>query len=241
MTKNHNHNSQPAPVALEHISKETAAALDQHEKNIRNYLKGKRKGAAQHFAYAYLVGRECLAAKETLAHGNSHGRETDPNVGLKKFITARFADEPYSTITFWMQYAKAMSDKAAALPEFKKTPLLLGQGKKQFSVKQLALIIDLVPRVMDGKSMTRFMRESRLLRDAEKPKHHPRKAVDAEKAKAAKRKLAERFLGTHLGDMDTLKKIKASLDLPDLERLLEAQIDSSNHTRETIKARKGNH
>lgn len=234
MTKNNNHNSQPAP-ALEHISKETAAALDQHEKNIRNYLKGKRKGAAQHFAYAFLVGRECLAAKETIGHGNSH----DPNSGLKNFITARFPDEPYPTITFWMQYAKAMSDKAAALPEFKKTPLLLGQGKKQFSVKQLALIIDLVPRVMDGKSMTRFMRESRLLRDAEKPKHHPRKSVDPDKAAAAKKKQAESFFKSVLADLQLAEDHLKHLETVTLQSTLDHLVDVSNHIRELLKTRKG--
>lgn len=219
------------------ISKETAAALDQHEKNLRIFFKGKRKGAAEHFAYAYLVGRELLAAKETIAHGNSKGTD-DANAGLKNFVSKRFPDEPYSTCTYWMQYAKDITGAAADLPEFKKTPLLLG-AKKNLSVKDRAVIADLVPRVMNGKSMTRFMRESRLLRDAEKPKHHPRKPVDPDKAAAAKRKQAEGFFKGILSDLDLAADHLKYLETVTLQSTLDHLVDVSNGIRDLLKTRKG--
>lgn len=217
------------------LSKKTADALDLHAKNIRSYLKGVRKGAAELASYAYLVGRECLAAKETIAHGNTGG---DANAGLKKFLSAAIPGEPYSTLTRWMGFTKLFNEHPRAVEFLKKRSLLL--TKPKLSMKERFAMAEVVPLIMDGKGMMQFTRDCRLLRDAEKPKHHPRKQVDPDKAAAARRKQAESFFKGVLSDLDLAQDHLKYLETQTLQSTLDHLVDVSNGIRELLKTRKGN-
>jgi hypothetical protein len=181
---------------LELIPKSVAEKLEHHAANISLFIAGNRKGAAEQFGYAYLAGREMLAAKPVVPHGNNG----NANGGFQRWVQARWPKLPYRTAACWMLFADAINSHVGVTQLLKEKPLLLKKGR--LTVKDRATILQAVPLVMDGKSMTRFMRDSRLLRDPEKPQHHPRKKIAPDKALAAKHKQAVKHWTCIMGDLN---------------------------------------
>lgn len=206
----------PQPILeVEHIPKEAADALDRHKKTIAVCIKGHRTGSAQMFGYAYLAGREILAVREVLPHGNTGNR----SLGICKWLAAHFPTLPRRTATRFMEFADDVHANQRARAIFAKNPDLLTTGK--LTVKDRAAILEIIPLVLDGKSMKQFMRDSRLLADPLKNQHHPRKKLDKQKALADKKKQAERFwdrifsdhaLGQPLLRLYPREKLQAGLD-----------------------------
>ena len=216
---------------LEHIPKATADALDLHKRNIRSFLAGELKGAAEQFGYAYLAGREMLLAREALPHGNTGDRA----LGVKKWIAANFPRLAYRTAASRMELARCFNESKDAAALFKSRPLLLAKGK--LTVKDRAIILQAVPMVLDGKGMMAFMRAGRLLRDPEKAKHHPRKPVDPEKAAALKEKQAIRLWTGILADIDLGLAVLKHLCTATLVSTVDQLVEASNAIRAQIKTR----
>lgn len=216
---------------VEHFSPATAAALDRHEINIRAFLAGQRVGAAQQFGYAYLAGRELLQAKDALPHGNAGDR----SLGLKRWVQSHFPKWSYRTATNWMEFARCINDHKEAVALFKKRPLLLRKNK--LTVKDRATILEAVPLVMDGKGMLRFMRETRLLADPQKQKHHPRKPVDPDKAAAAQAKLSERHWASLVTDLTLGQARIKDLDPATTSRAAVACLSATNQLIKRLEVR----
>lgn len=191
---------------VEPIPKTVAEKLEVHERNIKLFIRGTQKAAGEHFGYAYLTGREMLLAKAVIPHGNSHCN----NAGLKDWAESKFKHAPYRTLTHWMEFARCIDEQNGKLAESPKLRLTLTKGK--LTKLDRGLILDAVKNTMDGKGMLAFMRASHLLRDAQKPEHHERKPVDAEKAAAAKSKQAARLWQTITADLTLGESLIPNLD-----------------------------
>jgi hypothetical protein len=217
------------------IPKSTEELLQAHEKNIKTFIRGQRVGAAQQFGYAYLAGRELLLARDTLPNGNSGtGKEGQRNAGIMRWADSRFS-VAYRTLSRWMEFAQAVNESVAANTIFKKRPLLLTNGK--LTVKDRSTILEVVPEVMDGKSMTRFMRDTQILRDPLKAKHHPR---NAKKSKAdlllEKQKQAERFWARLISDHKLGKDLLRHLSPATLNQALDSFVDTTTTIRTLLKS-----
>lgn len=211
------------------ISKTAAETLETHAKFISSCIRGQRKSAAEQFGYAFLAGHRLLLAKADLPHGNS---DSDLNGGLQRWAERRFRDCPYRTLSRWMVFAEAVTPHLVQTPA---APLMLDRSK--IKACDRPVILDAVLRVMDGKGMMKFMRDSRLLRDPEKPLHHPRKPVSPDKAIAAKTKKAGRLWSSIRSDLHLAATVLSLLDDQVLAETLDALVTASNQIRALQRAR----
>lgn len=209
------------------IPKSTAEKLDAHAKLIKTFIAGQRKGAGELFGYAFLAGCQLLQAKTDVPNGNSAA----PNAGFKNWVETTFPDVGMRTAERWMVFAEDV--RAAVGDASPKAPLLLGAGK--LNVKRRNLILDLVSRVMDGKSMTQFMRDCRLLRDPEKAKPVARPARTRQEANKARAEQARRVCKGVCGDYNTAAKVLRWTPAEDLKQLLDRTVDFGNAIREQLK------
>jgi hypothetical protein len=215
------------PTELELIPKSTAEKLDTHVKKIKTFIQGQRKGAAEQFGYAFLAGRQLLQAKSDLPNGNSK----DANAGFQKWVEASFPAITHRTATNWMVFAESIMARVEL--DAPKSPLLLGVGK--LNVKTRNSILDIVPKVMDGKGMMTFMRATRLLLDPEKPEAIPPKPLTAQEKNKAKAEQAKRVWKAIRTDLGTGLKVIKRLEATDLKQMLDDLVDAGNKIREQLK------
>jgi hypothetical protein len=215
--------------AIEVVSKDVSEQLDQCERTIRIAIAGQQKGAAEQFLYALIAGRALLQAKAILPHGNS-----DPNAGIKKWAEATFPKVVYRTHARYMEFSQLFDARLAQLPKSaRKRPLQLTNGEPD--EKDRGMILRLMPKVMDGKSMTGFMRDCRLLADPQKPKHHDRKPVSKQEENKAKIEQAKRVWKAIRADLETGLKVLKRLDASVMQQNLDALIEAGNKHRAALK------
>jgi hypothetical protein len=216
---------------IEVIPKILADRLEAHARTIREFIVAQRRGAAEQFGYAFLAGRALLQAKDVVPNGN-HKR---PNAGFKIWVEATFPEISLRTAENWMVFANEVMTRAQVnAPD---SPLLLGPGELNGQTHES--VLELVPEVMDGKGMMKFMRECRLLRPVERPKHRPRKAVSAHQAAKEKAAQARRVWDRIVSDLETGAKVLHRIErAEDLKRYIDALLDAGNRIREVLKRRK---
>jgi hypothetical protein len=215
---------------IEIIPKAIAEKLEAHAGIIRNLIAAQRRGAAEQFGYAFLAGRALLQAKAIVPNGNIRS----PNAGFKYWVEANFPEITMRTAENWMTFAGSVL--ARAEQDTATSPLLL--GSVELSGQSHDSILQLVPEVMDGKSMMRFMRETRLLRPPERPRYVPRKAISAREASKEKSAQARRHWETIMADLDTGGTILPRIEnTADLQRYLDLLIDTGNKIRSLLKKR----
>lgn len=144
MTENLELTTQP-PAAIE-------KRLAGHKKNILAYVNGVNRSGAQLFGYAFLAGREMNLAAEVLPHGK-----------LLPWMDENFPKLSKGTIDNWRAFATNINGHFARLTKLK--PLQL---KKTFSETEQSLILETIPKVMDGQGMIDFNRACKFL-DAPAP------------------------------------------------------------------------
>lgn len=135
--------------------------LDTLKQHIRLFADGFRRAGGELYGYAFLAGRAMLLAKPQIPHGNK-----DPEGGFQKWIEDNYPDISYRTAAGWMRFTEVLQEKSATTALFNSAPKLLTDGK--LSEKDCEAVLKVVPEVMDGKTMTAFMRDSRLAKDPEK-------------------------------------------------------------------------
>jgi hypothetical protein len=215
---------------IEIIPKAIAEKLEAHAVIIHNLIAAQRRGAAEQFGYAFLAGRALLQAKEIVPNGNNRL----PNAGFKRWVEANFSEITMRTAENWMLFAESILARAQV--DAASAPLLL--GSVELNGQSHDSILQLVPEVMDGKGMMRFMRETRLLRPPERPRYVPRKPVSARETSKEKSALARRLWESILTDLDTGGNILARIEsTADLERYLDMLIDTGNKIRAVLKKR----
>lgn len=212
---------------LEVISKAVAEKLEAHAQVIQTLIAAQRRGAAQQFGYAFLAGGALLQAKAIVPNGNSRL----PNAGFRNWVAANLPEITMRTAENWMLFAESILSRAQA--DACNSPLLLGAAEIHDSSHDS--ILKLVPEIMDGKGMIRFMRDTRLLRAARRPRKLTSKSsttgsVLNEQA-ARVRRLWERVIA----DLDRAAKTLSHIEKPgDLERYSKCLTDTNKKIRETI-------
>jgi hypothetical protein len=215
---------------IEIIPKAIAEKLEAHAGIIHNLIAAQRRGAAEQFGYAFLAGRALLQAKAIVPNGNARA----PNAGFKHWVEANLPEITMRTAENWMLFAESILVRAQA--DAVTSPLLL--GSVELSGQSHDSILQLVPEVMDGKGMMRFMRETRLLRPPERPRHIPPKPVSARDASKEKSAQARRLWESIVTDLDTGGNILARIEnTEDLKRYLDMLIDTGNKIRAALKKR----
>lgn len=142
---------------LEFIPRIVAEKLEAHAKVIHTLIVAQRRGAAEQFGYAFLAGRALLQAKNIVPNGNIR----TPNAGFKHWVKANFPEITMRTAENWMVFAESILTRAQS--NAATSPLLL--GSIEMNGQSHESILQLVPEVMNGQGMIRFMRDCRLLRE----------------------------------------------------------------------------
>ena len=214
---------------LEIIPKAVAEKLEAHAQVIHTLIAAQRRGAAEQFGYAFLAGRALLQAKTIVPNGNSRA----PNAGFKNWVAANLPEITMRTAENWMCFAESILARAEV--DAANSPLLL--GAVELNGASHDSILQIVPEVMDGKGMMRFMRHARLLRAPKRPPSHPRK-ISVGEAAAEKSARARRIWESIIVDLDTGGKILPSIEDPDdLKRYLDALTAAGNKIRTTLTSR----
>ena len=216
---------------LEVISKSVAEKLEAHAQVIHTLIAAQRRGAAEQFGYAFLAGRALLQAKAIVPNGNSRL----PNAGFKNWVAANLPEITIRTAENWMLFAESVLSRAQV--DACNSPLLLGAA--EISGIAHDSILKLVPEIMDGKGMIRFMRDSRLLRVARRLRNKP--AVTLSAAEIARQKNTR---AVRAWERIAISLEKATDILPDvqsgdsLDRCLNLLMNATNKLRAAIEGRK---
>jgi hypothetical protein len=157
---------------LEHISADTAARLETHAAKIDLYDSGMETTWRGFSVFFYLCGRELRAAKETISHGNARDGE-----GFMAWVKGRFKRFSHQTAVNRMRFAESIDLKFQTVVNFKRNLLLLEENPKH---EQAGEVVEkAVHDVMNGKSITAFLREEGKVRKPDKPGWRPpAKAVE---------------------------------------------------------------
>lgn|SRR6185437_1163083 len=210
----------PERIKLQVISRIVAEKLEAHAKIIHTLIAAQRRGAAEQFGYAFLAGRALLQAKAIVPNGNIKVA----NSGFKHWVVANFPEITMRTAENWMRFAESIISRAQV--DVATSPLLL--GAMEFSGASHDSILQLVPQVMDGKGMMRFMRECRLLKVPQRTRVGPCKTLSAAEAKKAKAAYARRVWERTIADIGRRQKVLGCLEnTADLKRYLDALTELS--------------
>ncbi len=217
---------------LEVIPKSIAEKLEAHAKVIHTLIAAQRRGAAEQFGYAFLAGRALLQAKAIVPNGNIK----TPNAGFKRWVDVNFPEITMRTAENWMAFAESIMGHAQLT--VLDSPMQL--GSVDLNEQSHETILQLVPEVMDGKGMMRFMRECRLLR-APGPQTNPSQESDSPRAENAEESVPARRLWERIvTDLEKGEKILPSIEsAEDLKRYLEAVVNVSGKIRAALKQPKG--
>jgi hypothetical protein len=216
---------------LEIIPKAVAEKLEAHANVIHTLIAAQRRGAAEQFGYAFLAGRALLQAKSIVPNGNAHA----PNRGFKHWVEANLPEITMRTAENWMLFAESILARAQI--DAITSPILL--GTVELTGQSHDSILQLVPEVMDGKGMMRFLRHPRLLRRPKRQRHIPCKIVSPRETTREKSAQARRIWESILVELDTGAKIVPRLEnTEDLKRYLGALIDAGNQIRAVLQQRK---
>jgi hypothetical protein len=216
---------------LEIIPKAIAEKLDAHLHVIHKLIAAQRRGAAEQFGYAFLAGRALLQAKSIVPNGNTSATDA----GFKHWVEANLPEITMRTAENWMRFAESIL--ARAQTDAVSSPLLL--GSIELNGDSHDSILQIVPEVMDGKGMMRFMRETRLLRMPKRSRGTPPKplsALEANRHKSAQARRAwENLIVDLLAGTEILPRIE---NAEDLKRYLATLIEIGNKIRGILRQRK---
>ena len=214
---------------LEIIPKAVAERLEAHAQVIHTLIAAQRRGAAEQFGYAFLAGRALLQAKSIVPNGNSRV----PHAGFKNWVAANLPEITMRTAENWMLFAESILARAQV--DAANSPLLL--GAVELNGASHDSILQIVPEVMDGKGMMRFMRHARLLRAPKRPRPQPRK-ISGHEAIREKSAQARRIWESLIADLDTGGKILSRIEnADDLKRYLDALVEAGNKIRAALASR----
>jgi hypothetical protein len=216
---------------LEVISKAVAEKLEAHAQVIHTLIAAQRRGAAEQFGYAFLAGRALLQAKAIVPNGNSRV----PNAGFKNWVAANLPEISMRTAENWMLFAESVLSRAQV--DACNAPLLLGAA--EISGTAHDSILKLVPEIMDGKGMVRFMRDSRLLRVARRSRSKPTVMLSAADISRQKNTRAVRAWERVFVSLEHATNILRDIQSDEsLDRYSNLLMEVSNKVRAAIRVRK---
>jgi hypothetical protein len=215
---------------LEVISRAVAEKLEAHANVLHTLIAAQRRGAAEQFGYAFLAGRALLQAKAIVPNGNAGA----PNAGFKNWVAANLPEITMRTAENWMLFAESVIARAQV--DAIKAPLWLGSVEISGSAHES--ILQLVPEIMDGKGMMRFMRDSRLLRRCRRSRNSQGRDDRAQDLAREKRGRAGRIWSRLLLELEKGRSVLADLDdIEELDRYLNALDVTVRQVRRAIELR----
>ena len=216
---------------LEVIPKILAEKLEAHANVIHTLIAAQRRGAAEQFGYAFLAGRALLQAKAIVPNGNSRS----PGSGFKHWVRVNLPEITMRTAENWMLFAESILARSQV--DAANSPLLL--GSVELNGASHDSILQLVPEVMNGKGMMRFMRDTRLLRTPSRTQALQRKAIAAPETGKDKAAKARRLWEKIVADLHTGRKTLSDVEnAKDLRRYLAIVTETVNTIRALLKSRK---
>jgi len=169
----------------------TAQSAERIER-IKNYHASCQRAGGDILGYWALTGLELLALKEETPHGKFEE--------LKKL---EFGDIPRACLGRYMQFADDLKAKYPTVGYLASDRKLLMNG--ELSGEQRETVLKAVHEVADGKTVTAFFRELRMIRQPKTAAYHPAKALDPKKAAELEEKEARDFALTVANDLDLVK------------------------------------
>jgi hypothetical protein len=216
---------------LEVIPKAIAEKLEAHANVLHTLIAAQRRGAAEQFGYAFLAGRALLQAKAIVPNGNSRV----PNAGFKNWVAANLPEITMRTAENWMLFADSIIGRAQV--DAVSSPLSLGSVEINGSAHDS--ILQLVPEIMDGKGMMRFMRDSRLLRRRKRSRNPSQQIGCTRDAAKEKHARACRVWNRLLADLEKGGKILSDIEnTEELKRYLAALVATGSQVRVAINSAK---
>jgi hypothetical protein len=213
---------------LEVIPKSIAEKLEAHAKVIHTLIAAQRRGAAEQFGYAFLAGRALLQAKAIVPNGNLK----TPHAGFKRWVDANFPEITMRTAENWMAFAESIMAHA----HLSATNSSLQLGSIDLNEQSHESILQLIPEVMDGKGMMRFMRECRLLRAPAPQPASSQNPGSPDPANQDESVPARRLWERITADLKKGELILSNIDsAEDLKRYLEALVSAAGKIRAALK------
>jgi hypothetical protein len=187
---------------LQVLSTDQAARVDR----IKAYHAGCLQAFGDQMGYAFLTGRELIAAKASIPSGHK-----DPEGGFGKWIKANVPELSNGTIHRYMSFATALEKQFPTVGNISPTLLQIGPGGLDESAK--AEVLKAVHEVADGKTLTELYRDLGVIRGPKDKKHHAPKLNAAETAEAQIEQ-AKQFVQTLIGDMALVQQGTTLADVP---------------------------
>lgn len=214
------------------IDQSSAQELDELKGRIADYDREFHSAFQRQMGYAFLAGVALLRAKEIIPHG--------------RFLEWREAELEVkrSSAERYMKFAEALGKfpTVGNLREVK----LISEGEP-LTPEQQQRVADAVHKIADGKTLTEMYRDLGVIRQPQKPKHHPRKAgpADAAAQLKAEREWSARMTETWKAPLriwiDTHSDAegrRVDLDAPDYQAALDLLTEATALCRAKIKALK---
>lgn len=209
------------------IEAEAAEELDQLKVAIVDYDREVRGAFGRQMSYAFLAGAALLRAKEIIPHGKFM-EWRDAELRLTDNSAARY-----------MKFADAML-KFPTVGNLKEVRLL-NRGD-ELTNEQQEKVARVVHKLADGKTLTEMYRDLGVIRQPEKPKHHPRKAGNAAVTHAEKKANSLDFTNAWRGPLRVWLTVQAEddgehlhLDRAEWEATLEILTEASAMVRARLK------
>lgn len=191
---------------LQVIESEAADELDQLKTRISDYDREFHSAFTRQMGFAFLAGAALNRAKEIIPHGKfMEWSETE--LSVKRSSVARY-----------MKFAEAIG-KLPTVGNLKEVKLL-GEGELLTPAQQKK-ITEAVHSLADGKTLTEMYRDLGIIRQPEKPKHHPAKPLTAAEELAEHKAHAKDLLSACIGPMRVLVG-----DLDDVGEFIEHLTDA---------------
>lgn len=218
-------------IVAEYLPPVAAVTLDQHATRIRKYVQFVDETWDLHIAYALLTGRELLIAKEKAGHGK-----------FLPWLAKHFPDLEERSAQRYMRFLLDLASKSDTVSDLMRQPLEIADGKLEIGV--LRKISAEAARVLDGQSMTAYMRETakcRALIPQSARDNSPK--LSAEEKLEAERKQARETLTLFVADARNLIKahdLHKHWTSADFQFLLDEILPVTALCREMKKARGNN-
>ena len=205
------------------LTADQAARVDR----IKEYHAGTLRAFGDQMGFAYLAGRELLAAKEELPHGQ-----------FMKWREAHLPELSNGTTANYMKFADGLNSKFTTVGNFKSSPLQLTNGT--LTEEQNQQVREAVKKVADGKTLTELYRDLGVIKEKEKPKHTPPAKLTAEEALEAEKNQARQIAEILKGNAKHFRLGNTNKLLTNKERsdLLSELVETSNFLRASLKTEK---
>lgn len=203
-------------------------SLPQRADHIRSLIQSADETWELHIGYICLLGRELLIAREQVGHGK-----------FLAWIQESFPDYGERSLRRYMAFLADVAGKSQVVADIIRKPALLSNGEPDKAV--LKTLCNAVAKVLDGKTMTAYLRDSGRCRELIHQKDRPNQRKQTPEEILADRKVnAVMFIDNliaPLGEFCADHQLHADLETPKLKEFQDALLSAGRQLRDLLKAR----